>query len=397
MIDRDYEAAFALIRTALFGCDLDAPIPDWAGVYSAMEEQAILPLVMNVLRPEDVNDATLYKKWRGQSTAQIIFNNKLLYLQQQLLELMKENDIPVVILKGAAASMYYPRPELRTMGDIDFMVLPKDFDRAYQVMLEDGYTLQYEKDFVRYHYTLQKNDAEFELHRYPPGAGITKQWDFLKELFYEVFDHIEEGSMWEFSFPVFSPLQNGFVLLLHIVKHLSHGLGLRQIIDWEMYVDRVLSDEFWEKEFAPVAEEAGLVTLAKTVTRLCQLYLGLRTEGITWCADADESLCEELLGYFMEQGNFGRKAGLEEDHGARLVSRIRNPIDVFRLLQKHGSERWKAIEKHPWLRAFAWLYQIFAYLKTILTRKGTLKNWSKDAQVGRGRGKMFEKLQVYQK
>ncbi len=50
-----------------------------------------------------------------------------------------EHNIDMVILKGAAASIYYPRPDLRVMGDIDFFVHPQKFQKTYQILLENGY------------------------------------------------------------------------------------------------------------------------------------------------------------------------------------------------------------------------------------------------------------------
>ena len=47
------------------------------------------------------------------------FYNGFSHCQKQLFE---NNNIPLVILKGTAAAMYYPKPQLRTMGDIDFLV-----------------------------------------------------------------------------------------------------------------------------------------------------------------------------------------------------------------------------------------------------------------------------------
>ena len=76
--------------------------------------------------------------------------------------------------------------------------------------------------------------------------------------------------------------------------HLRTGLGLRQVIDWAMYVDRELDDAFWDREFQAAAKESGLETLAITVTKLCQQYLGLK-DSITWCRDADEITCGLLL------------------------------------------------------------------------------------------------------
>ncbi len=75
-----------------------------------------------------------------------------------------------------------------------------------------------------------------------------------------------------------------------------------------MFVNTELNDEIWRLEFQPILQKIKLEKFAMTLTRMCQLYLGLKTENVTWCLSIDRSLCDELLKYFMEKGNFGRKA-----------------------------------------------------------------------------------------
>lgn len=100
---------------------------------------------------------------------QYAFTHELLYKQSLLIELFKENGIPMAILKGSAIAIYYPIPSYRTLGDVDFIVHDQDFSKAYQVMLDNGYSLCYDIDGTEYHYTLKKDNITFELHRHPVG------------------------------------------------------------------------------------------------------------------------------------------------------------------------------------------------------------------------------------
>ena len=138
------------------------------------------------------------------------------------------------------------------------------------------------------------------------------------------------------------------------------GLGLRQILDWMVFADKVLDDRFWNAEFAPLLRELGLETLAVTVTRMCQMYLGLRTD-ITWCAGADETLCQELMEYLFDQGNFGRKLQHGTNRAVTIFSSIGDLGTLFRILQHHGCNNWRALGRYPFLKPFAWLYQLIRY------------------------------------
>ena len=130
-------------------------------------------------------------------------------------------------------------------------------------------------------------------------------------------------------------MQNGIVLLLHVVQHLISGLGLRQIIDWMMFVNSELNDETWRLEFQPILRKIKLEKFAIILTRMCQLHLGLRTEDITWCHSADPLLCNKLLDHFMEKGNFGRKAA-KNGKIVFILSANRTPLKFFKRLQDSG-------------------------------------------------------------
>ena len=56
----------------------------------------------------------------GKELTAISNNIQLLWEQQRLEEIL--HGIPYLVLKGSAASIYYPEPLRRTLGDIDIVV-----------------------------------------------------------------------------------------------------------------------------------------------------------------------------------------------------------------------------------------------------------------------------------
>ena len=187
-------------------------------------------------------------------------------------------------------------------------------------------------------------------------------------------------------------LVNGLVLLGHMVQHLKSGLGLRQVIDWMLYVDRELNDAFWNQAFETAAKDVGLNTVAIVITRMCQIYLGL-SERIQWCQNADADLCAELMENLLSSGNFDRKRG--KGSAVESVTSNITRIGLFRYLQTAGEYNWKAYHKHKWLRPFAWLYQIGRYAKQGFQAKrgGQL---SEDIARGRQRSELLKQLQIGQ-
>lgn len=47
-----------------------------------------------------------------------------------LAKFLQSNDIGFFVFKGQTVASYYPTPEIRTSGDVDFYVFKKDWDRA---------------------------------------------------------------------------------------------------------------------------------------------------------------------------------------------------------------------------------------------------------------------------
>jgi hypothetical protein len=155
------------------------------------------------------------------------------------------------------------------------------------------------------------------------------------------------------------------------------------------YVQNKLTDESYE-EFQSVLRKCGLEKLAINVTKMCQVYLGL-DNSIKWCNGANVSLCENLINYIMQQGNFGIKTQVNE-HATKSLSRKRSILQILKDLQYNGLKNSNLIKKHPWLKSFAWLSELLRYVKFILNREKPMKTLYEDIQLSRKRKRMFKQL-----
>ena len=193
-------------------------------------------------------------------------------------------------------------------------------------------------------------------------ATVQESDEELISFFEEGIDNRELKETEGFVFPVLPVDLNGLVLIFHINQHLRSGLGLRQIIDWMMFMDK-LPEGVWEEKMLPVLRKTGMEKLALTVTAMCQKYLGLKTI----VDNIDDYPCDELMDYIMEKGNFGRK----DETRNRVASFSLTSTDiksVFRRLQTGGLTHWTSAKNHPVLRPFAWIYQSFRILGIFLKK-----------------------------
>lgn len=346
---------FYVLKSAFFSKQVELEEIDWEKVYEESTHHMIVPLIEKCIK-KSLMAPSLYEQWYMDTVQNVYHWSLIMNEQSKLVSLFEQYKIPFVIMKGAAAGIYYPAPELRTMGDIDILVNPDVFILATKALEESGYKL---KDKADHHWEYKKNKTSIELHRYP--AGMPKDDAVLMKHFCEGITKREIHTIRSYQFPMLPTVQNGMVLLLHIMYHLEGGLGLRQIIDWTMFANQCMDDDFYKKEFLPILREAKLEVFAETITQMCQMYLGLR-DTITWCNGADTENCQYLMSLIMQAGNFGRKEEKTE-HSQRLIANrmkyhLRHPLHYFMTLQRDGKERWGLLEKYPWLTPFAWIYRL---------------------------------------
>lgn len=167
----------------------------------------------------------------------------------------------MAIIKGCAAAMYYPAPLHRSMGDIDFVVPLERVDEADRLMTESGYSYM---DSTAHHYDYAKNGIELEMHHHYSDPD----WGF-EELITEGLSKTVLSDIYGKQFYTLPTAINGLGLLDHVRRHIMKGLGMRQIIDWMMFVHTHLNtDAKWEDHFAPLARQIGLETLAVTMTKM---------------------------------------------------------------------------------------------------------------------------------
>ena len=313
---------------------------------------------------------------------------RMIRAQYEAVSLLEEASIQVVIIKGTASGIYYPKAYLRTYGDIDLLVKEENYQLSIQILKGDGWLQTGEVG--ESHTAFYKNCFLLELHQSPPALNMVSEGKFILEYLYEGFNDIQIGAIDEpkCQFPMLPWKQNGLELIWHFWEHLYNGIGLRHVIDWMMFVRVKLHTNEAYEEFYPVLEQAGLLGLAKSLTRMCQLFLGL-TEDITWCQDVEDSVCEDLMSFIIEQGNFGHKKN--DDKAAKVMSSYRTPKAFLRGMQQKGLNEWGAVKKHRWLRPFAWIYSVQKGSERYLKRGG-LQQYQIDRKENRRRQEMFDQI-----
>ena len=384
VIDRNEELLLRLLRAALNEERLPlTDSPDWDAILQEAGAQTVLGLIAEAL-PDEVAAAARSEALRLKAKFM-----RILHGQTELVSLFRAAGIPLVILKGMAAAVYYPKPHTRAMGDVDFLVPRERFSDAMRLMEENGYlpldshadtpaehpgerpgerpeerqpdrTSDSARPADRQppappaetprHVQYAKGGVEYELHHHFSSFGLD-----LEPILLDGFERAETRAIAGREFPTLPNPENALVLLAHIRQHLlESGLGLRQIIDWMQCLKTLSAEE--TARLQAYARRTGLDTLAGAINRICNQYLGT---AFSWTADVDPMTVEALLEHLFERGNFGRKLGT--DRPVEAVSLSIREQGLFPYLQNMGLLHWEAARRHAFLRPFAWLHTVCRY------------------------------------
>ena len=112
---------------------------DWKAVSTELKHHSIYYIPADEIGCLGLTDAEKDKCMEALMRQAAVWN-VVMYEQQAIVDRFNELHIPMIVLKGCTSAMYYPVPEYRTMGDIDLIVNPKDFERARIALEEMGYS-----------------------------------------------------------------------------------------------------------------------------------------------------------------------------------------------------------------------------------------------------------------
>ena len=338
-IDQNARYVAALAGAAAGLCPVPAlpDEPDFTAIYRILSAHSLFPmageLCENPAIPAAMRDRILHRQmlWTAQYTAQ-------LYQIEQLLDFCREEEIPVMPLKGYWMRPLYPEPEVRFSCDFDFW-LPEGGEERVAAYLTGtaGFELSHDMDA---HAVYHQGAVCFELH----PAPVEQQMRSARDYFLSVPRGTDADGVvcWREE-------DQYLYMLLHTHKHLqAGGCGLKALCDLELLERRLESGGdrvYFEKGLALL--ELG--RLYADMRRLC----GALYRGQPW----DDAL-ETWFGYLVEGAAYGTFSHLAENRTAEkgrirfIFGAVFQPFRVARDL-------------HPSLRRAPFLYPVFLICRPV--------------------------------
>jgi hypothetical protein len=141
-------------------------------------------------------------------------------------------NIVFAVFKGAHLREWlYPDPSVRAAGDVDILVTPADRLRAVECLMNAGFALSVQADFVSHEATLSRNGVEIDLHWHVSRPGRLRQ-DITNEL---LARRRQINGLWTLS-----ETDEVFLMLMHpaFTKYVSSpNMRLIRVVDF-LYVVR---------------------------------------------------------------------------------------------------------------------------------------------------------------
>ena len=206
------------------------------------------------------------------------------------------------ILKGQGIAQLYPKPSLRTPGDIDIWLEGGDKKIIEYVRkhIPDSLPTYHHIDFPII------PGLEIEVHYRPSWLynPITNRrlQRYFETVAQEQFGNEITTANGCFTAPTLA--FNRIYILLHIYRHLFfEGIGMRQMLDYYFVLQHDITPNE-RAEHAELLKRFGLMKFAGAATYAMQKMFGLESERML--AEPDERLGEFLMREIMIAGNFGK-------------------------------------------------------------------------------------------
>ncbi|MBR0415013.1 MAG: nucleotidyltransferase family protein [Clostridia bacterium] len=329
-------ALLKLLSKALFETEVNILCSDWKALYREANVHKVFPLVFSVSKAY-VADEVLLQKAEKLARHSLATTVSLNYAHAELHRLMQKENIPYVTFKGLASSLYYPQPELRNAGDVDFYVHPADFAHCEAVLQREGFTCS---EHEGKHAAYQKDGIVLELHRSLNGIPENALGEQMKQdVFGDLIENAETVDIGQGKVNIPDTFHHGMILLLHTLSHMTtEGIGLRHLCDWAVFESSLTNEEFLAL-FEKRLKEYGLWRFAQLLSLCVNRYLQAPIRA--WHGEVDSVLLEKMVCDLFAAGNFGLKDTSRRqqikfivDRGDKTVRNVSASQQIRQVLKK---------------------------------------------------------------
>lgn len=271
-------------------------------------------------------------------------------------------------VKGAVLSQYYPVWQLRTMGDVDFLIHTEDRACSDALMKKLGFSFFSDAEAV---WSYNRDVNHYEIHDHIFYEPMANDFDYQG-----YFDNA-----WAYAKPLQDTtrfdLDESFhfvYLLAHTAKHILHkGSGFRPFVDMSRMVLQAGNRMNWTWIVTEL-EKLRLLKFAETCSALCERWFQVAFPIQT--GKLSEEFYESATQKTFLDGVFGFQnpenmvaSSTQQIHTSREKSYFLTAVKITlrRLFPSYESMRvipwYSFLDGRPWLLPAAWIYRYYYCLR----------------------------------
>lgn len=307
---------------------------DWDEVYRLAKVQTVIGIALDGVERAyrttgQKPSMELLVKWvaRHRNIENCVKRNR--GIARKIEEALNEVGIAHAFMKGESVGRLYEHPFSRQTGDIDMVFSMPQFSEALRVFDELGKVdrnTQHET-----HASARVDGVEVEPH-FRIHTWQSPKYDARMQRIFESLFPADLRKDAELGVTLLPLEFEGVFLLCHKVHHIfSEGLGLRQVLDYCMFLKSISEDGMFDAFlFDTWLARLGLRRANRVFYYICVKYLGLKMDNFSfwWPSFFERLYADRLMNNIMMVGNFGR-AGYVFRYDSRM-DLVRNFMWVFR-------------------------------------------------------------------
>ena len=276
------------------------------------------------------------------------------------------------VMKGIVCRALYPCPEQRPSVDEDFLVDPAEFPAYHAALLEYGlHPAEADADPAAAYevtYESRENGLCIELHKqpFPPDS---EAYGDCGRLFDGALGRTVELPIGGERIRTLCPTDHLLYLICHAYKHFLHsGVGIRQVCDIAMFIERFGGQIDWEWVVSGCAE-IRIERFAAAMFRITERHLGFAMPAAFAAYDVDEL---PLLIDMLTGGLYGTEDADRLHSGSMTLDAVaaqkqgRGRRSLLASLFPSASSlagRYPYLRRCPWLLPVAWGQRFAGFLK----------------------------------
>ncbi|MDD3038790.1 nucleotidyltransferase family protein [Bacteroides sp.] len=376
MNQKEQQQFFALLRAGLWDTPADAELfygdTHWETIFVQAARQTVQGLVAkaaSTLPTEVQPPSPVLGKARGIVAATIRSHALLNRTLAEAVEMLAQNDIRPILLKGQGVATNYTEPTLRMCGDIDLYIGQPDYRKACHLVREwgeaEGESMESEK-----HYHFHHAGVTVELHRI--AEQLPLPWHNARFQHW-TRHHLHGDSLRsvviEDATVVLPPINfDALYIFNHAWHHLSAGggIGWRQLCDWVRYL-HTFRHEIDRAGLECDLRSFGLWHPWRVFSSIAVDILGLPREEYPFYTDRYAGQAATVVGMIEVGGNFGF---FDPARTERPTGYIAGKMHSFRRMNGHYAKLFALFPREVVAICVRYLYVgVRQVIKEVLTSK----------------------------